>query len=200
MTRHANIIVMSESAIISAGIATLLAGIKEVSLRVIECDLQGLPDALLTHQAPAVVADPLALPPQRIAPLKAECDWQPRFIAVCASALPLSATQNYDSVVTIYDQPEKLYAAVKKALTEQTPDDASRELSPREKEVVKGIVKGLSNKEIAAEINVSVNTVMTHRRNIASKLQIHSPAGLTIYAIVSKLVKLEDLHDSQFTP
>ncbi len=43
-------------------------------------------------------------------------------------------------------------------------------LSQREKDVVTGIVKGLSNKEIATEMNVSVNTVMTHRRNIASKL------------------------------
>lgn len=55
------------------------------------------------------------------------------------------------------------------------------------------IVKGLSNKEIAANMNVSVNTVMTHRRNIASKLKIHSPAGLTIFAIATGLVKMEDI-------
>ena len=65
-------------------------------------------------------------------------------------------------------------------------------------EILKGIVIGLSNKEIAAKINVSVNTVMTHRRNIASKLQIHSPAGLTIYAIASKLVDIEEVRDSVY--
>ena len=42
-------------------------------------------------------------------------------------------------------------------------------------------------------MNVSVNTVMTHRRNIASKLKIHSPAGLTIFAIATGLVKMEDI-------
>ena len=42
-------------------------------------------------------------------------------------------------------------------------------------------------------LNVSVNTIMTHRRNIASKLHIHTPAGLTIYAIVSNLVSLDDI-------
>ena len=72
-------------------------------------------------------------------------------------------------------------------------DTDRRELSPREKEVVIGVVKGLSNKEIAAEIGVSVNTVTTHRRNIAAKLKIHSPAGLTIYAIMSKLVTLDEV-------
>ncbi len=71
--------------------------------------------------------------------------------------------------------------------------DDRRELSPREKDVVVGVVRGLSNKEIAAAMGVSVNTVTTHRRNIAAKLKIHSPAGLTIYAIVSKLVALDEV-------
>jgi len=80
------------------------------------------------------------------------------------------------------------------SLVENTSEEQPT-LSPREKEVVIGVVKGLSNKEIAAEMCVSTNTVMTHRRNIATKLQIHSAAGLTIYAIINKLVKLEELHN-----
>ena len=59
--------------------------------------------------------------------------------------------------------------------------------------MILGIVKGLANKEIAAEMNVSVNTIMTHRRNIAAKLQIHSPAGLTIFAIATGLIKIDDV-------
>lgn len=66
-------------------------------------------------------------------------------------------------------------------------------LSEREKEVIVCVVKGLSNKEIAEHLFISVNTVMTHRRNISRKLQIHSPAGLTIYAIVNGLINLEDV-------
>lgn len=67
------------------------------------------------------------------------------------------------------------------------------ELSEREKEIIVEIVKGLSNKEIAESLFISVNTVMTHRRNISRKLQIHSPAALTIYAIVNGLVSLDDV-------
>ncbi len=69
---------------------------------------------------------------------------------------------------------------------------ASDTLSDREKDVVVCVVKGMSNKEIAEHLYISVNTVMTHRRNISRKLQIHSPAGLTIYAIVNGLINLED--------
>ncbi len=69
------------------------------------------------------------------------------------------------------------------------PDD----LSEREKEVVCLVVRGLSNKEIAEKMFISANTVMTHRRNIARKTQIHSPAGLTIYAIVNGLINLDEV-------
>ena len=67
---------------------------------------------------------------------------------------------------------------------------SSETLSDREKEVIIALVQGMSNKEIASHLDISVNTVITHRRNIARKLQIHSPAGLTIYAIVGGLIDI----------
>ena len=76
-------------------------------------------------------------------------------------------------------------------------DKRAGDLSPREKDVVRLIVKGLSNKEIATTMDVSVNTVMTHRRNIASKLKIHSSAGLTIFALATGFVKMEELTPSE---
>ena len=57
------------------------------------------------------------------------------------------------------------------------------------------LVQGLSNKEIAERLFISVNTVMTHRRNIVRKLDIHSPAGLTIYAIVNNLIDISNIEN-----
>ena len=71
--------------------------------------------------------------------------------------------------------------------------DNSEALSDRERDVIIGVVQGLQNKEIADHLCISVNTVITHRRNIARKLQIHSPAGLTIYAIVNGLVDISSV-------
>ena len=71
--------------------------------------------------------------------------------------------------------------------------DSSEALSERERDVIIGVVQGLQNKEIADRLYISVNTVITHRRNIARKLQIHSPAGLTIYAIVNGLVDISSV-------
>ena len=68
--------------------------------------------------------------------------------------------------------------------------DGTEALGEREKDVIVALVQGMTNKEIADHLCISVNTVITHRRNIARKLQIHSPAGLTIYAIVNTLVDI----------
>ena len=67
------------------------------------------------------------------------------------------------------------------------------ELSDRERDVLVQVVRGLSNKEIADVLCISTHTVISHRKNITRKLNIHSTAGLTIYAIVNKLVDLNSL-------
>lgn len=72
------------------------------------------------------------------------------------------------------------------------PKSHVEELSEREREIVAHIVRGDSNKEVAARLFISVNTVLTHRKNIARKLNIHSVSGLTIYAIASGLVDLKE--------
>ena len=67
-------------------------------------------------------------------------------------------------------------------------------LSEREKEVIVSLVQGMTNKEIADHLCISVNTVITHRKNIARKLQIHSPAGLTVYAIAKGLIDISSVN------
>ncbi|MEE3447874.1 MAG: LuxR C-terminal-related transcriptional regulator, partial [Bacteroidales bacterium] len=59
--------------------------------------------------------------------------------------------------------------------------------------IVKLVVKGRSNKEISSDMNISVYTVSTHRRNIAKKLQIHSATAMTIYAISNNLVNINEV-------
>ena len=66
-------------------------------------------------------------------------------------------------------------------------------MSERERDVLIQIVKGLSNKEIADVLHISMHTVISHRKHITHKLNIHSSAGLTIYAIVNTLVDLNAL-------
>lgn len=72
--------------------------------------------------------------------------------------------------------------------------DKTEALSDREKDIIIAVAKGLSNKEIADNLCLSIHTVTTHRRNISSKLQIHTTAGLVIYAIANKLLNIDEMN------
>jgi len=68
-----------------------------------------------------------------------------------------------------------------------------RVLSDREIEVMSLIVQGLINKEVADRLNISLSTVITHRRNIMEKLGIRSVAALTIYAVTHDYVDINSI-------
>jgi len=73
---------------------------------------------------------------------------------------------------------------------EREPDDAFDKLTPREKQILQLIAEGNSNKEIAALLNLSVNTVAVHRANLMDALGVHRTAELVVYAIRKGLVRL----------
>lgn len=66
-------------------------------------------------------------------------------------------------------------------------------LSEREIDVLKAVAQGYSNKEIAEKLFISANTVITHRKNITDKLGIKTIAGLTVYAIMKKIIEPDDV-------
>lgn len=86
-------------------------------------------------------------------------------------------------------------AVSKSAEDEQKKEESEPEstLSQREKDIVAEVAKGLTNKEIADRLNLSIHTVTTHRKNISRKTGINSISGITVYAIINKLVDLNDL-------
>lgn len=67
------------------------------------------------------------------------------------------------------------------------------QLSPREVEVLSLLVRGLINKEIADRLNISLTTVITHRKNIVEKLGMRSLSALTVYAVMNGYVDLEQI-------
>lgn len=73
-------------------------------------------------------------------------------------------------------------------------EQASDSLSQREKEIVSAVAHGKTNKEIADALFISINTVVTHRKNISRKTGINSIAGLTVYAILNGIVTLDELN------
>lgn len=140
----------------------------------------------ITTESPSlVIVDPFTV---------AYCPVDVPSMLLSACQVPDPMRDGHVATASIYDSPESILSKISNLVAPSTPgDQRGSDLSPRERDVIMHIVKGLSNKEIAAQMNVSVNTVMTHRRNIASKLEIHSPAGLTIFAIATGMVKIEEV-------
>lgn len=102
--------------------------------------------------------------------------------------------RSYDAVIKINDSEIKIEETLQESLNKKEHQETDQEdLSDREKEILVSVVKGMSNKEIADYHNISIHTVITHRRNMARKLNIHSISGLTIYAIINKLVDISDI-------
>lgn len=77
--------------------------------------------------------------------------------------------------------------------TNSLPGDMNKELSSRETDVLQLIVKGITNREIADKLNISLNTVLTHRKNITAKLGIKTVSGLTFYAIMNGIISGDDI-------
>lgn len=69
----------------------------------------------------------------------------------------------------------------------------SSELSQREREVLKLMIKGRINKEIADELHISLSTVIFHRNNICDKLNTRSIGRLTIYAVLNNIVSIAEI-------
>jgi DNA-binding NarL/FixJ family response regulator len=99
-----------------------------------------------------------------------------------AEATALNCLDAFAPQETIIEQLQQFFA------TEDQNPAQGKELSLREKDVLKLIAQGYANKEIADKLNISLNTVLTHRKNITARLGIKTVAGLTVYAIMNGLV------------
>lgn len=104
----------------------------------------------------------------------------------------LSATSHITikaSQEVIIEQLEQLFTGENNSIS----SDNNKELSTRETDVLQLIVKGSTNKEIADKLNISLNTVLSHRKNITTKLGIKTVSGLTFYAIMNGIISGDDI-------
>ncbi len=76
---------------------------------------------------------------------------------------------------------------------EDEHDSLLESMTEREKDILRCVARGMQNKEIADKLFISINTVTTYRRNISAKLNIHSAAGLTVFAILHRLVDINEI-------
>ncbi len=103
----------------------------------------------------------------------------------------------FDEIIEPEDNEKAIYRKLEKQfrvlLNTSIPASQPEEISDREKEVLQLVALGMTNKEIAGKLFISSHTVITHRKNITAKLGIKTIAGLTVYAVIHKLIAPEQL-------
>lgn len=195
------IAIAEPSMIIRSGVAVALKRIPEYKIIPIEIlSFDALYDSLHLHKPNILIINPSQSGITDIQKIKEELKpTNIKCIALICSLSDNAMAKNYDETLSLYDDLDVLQKKLESLLGTPAKDENESEqetLSSREKEIVGCVAKGMTNKEIADALFLSTHTVITHRRNITRKLQIHSPAGLTIYAIVNKLVELQDIKNN----
>jgi len=121
----------------------------------------------------------------------------PKKIGLVTGIINPKILKMFDGTINLFSTKKQIYTLLTDFFVHEEKgkekDEEENQLTPREREIVIDVSKGFSNKKIAECLFLSTHTVNTHRRNIAKKLEIHSVSGLTVYAIVNNLVKLEDI-------
>ena len=200
MNTGQKIVIVDSSMIIRDGLNSILKRLPGFQLSVVEIpDTDTLLESIIIHKPDILIANPQLLIQHSLQNFREKCDNSDlKVVALLSNLYPSELLQNFDEKISIYDDIDtiknklkKLFSTENEESTETTEEQQS--LSAREKEIVVCVVKGMTNREIADTLFLSAHTVITHRRNIARKLQIHSTSGLTIYAIMNKLVDLKDI-------
>lgn len=112
-------------------------------------------------------------------------------VALVYQYVKQSRLRHFDAVIDIRDSLQSIQQTVRELSAKASASEntmSNHELTRRETAVLVEVAKGLSNKEIAARLNVSIFTVTTHRKNIVHKTGIKSVAGLTVYALLNNLI------------
>ena len=188
-----NILIICPSRMIARGLETVLEEHSEFRVGNILSDMgRGSEAALRNVDADCIVVDPAVLDyagRQNVRASISEFSEAP-VVALQTVMMEEEAWKLYDEVISLYDTPTTIVKKLRKALEAgaETPKSEGNELSLREKEILVCVAKGMLNKEIADEFNLSIYTVMTHRKNITKKTGIKTVAGLTVYALLNNLI------------
>ena len=186
------------SEIMERGLESILEGSHVFSVEEIFHDYSKMVETRLSSLDPdVVIIDPLVLDFSNRKNgrnmLADVCD--SIVIALDSSAIPDDVLRQYDGSVSIFDKSDAIIRKLQSAMDSKQSEPVSEggELSAREKEILVCVAKGMLNKEIADKLNLSIYTVITHRKNITRKTGIKTVAGLTVYALLNGLIDMSSV-------
>lgn len=194
MKRADRIVIVEPSRIIQNGLRSIIEQIP--SLSVVGEIEEGvhLEEKIATLRADIVIINPSIIDFHRRNTIKSLFP-ETIIIALVYSHIEHEVLKQFNGIIDIYDDPAKIASRITEAISEGISEDSSadNDLSEREKEILIAVAKGMMNKEIATLHNISIHTVISHRKNISRKTGIKSVSGFVVYALLNNLLEQGDL-------
>ncbi len=191
-----NIAVAESSMIVRTGLISVLKHLSDLNIQTLEVtSMEGLQLCMESHRPDILIVNPMFDGWFNVEEFKRHYEThEMKLVSLICTVVDSNMLKGYDDSINLFDDMDTLSSKISVMMNVSDEEDSDQEtLSQREKEILGCVVKGMTNKEIAEKLYISVHTVITHRRNITRKLQVHSAAGLTIYAIVNKLVDISEV-------
>ena len=192
------IVIAEPSTMLRIGLERLLEELPDAEVVFSTDNLSSLYARINALRPDILIINPLLFDYAKRATLRAEFDQLPnlRLVGLVTAYLESQHQRQFAGVIELNDDIQRIKSTLNQvARSVQSADDASdtAPLSDREKDVLVCLSKGLKNNEIADQLNISVHTVITHRKNIVRKTGIKSVAALTVYAILNNLIEEKDI-------
>jgi DNA-binding NarL/FixJ family response regulator len=195
MSATIKISLAESSVIIRSGLLAILKRLGTPLIKVFEVtDVEQLMAAMSYQQPEVLIINPSLLGVFSLQQIRKEAgSHHVKCVAIQHALTDCNVLKAFDEVISLYDGAEQIIEKLTTVINAPGVAKPHESLTMREKEVAVCIIQGMTNRQIADRLNLSTHTVITHRRNISAKLQIHSTAGLAIYAIVHKLIDIDDV-------
>ena len=194
MKTHAKkVLLIVPSKIVARGIEAVLSELGEFRMEGILTDLSHASQMRLRNiDADVIVLDPVVFDFVSRSSVRSHISEYSDAAVVGLQTIPMDDEQKkqYDALIGLNDDPVLIVRKLRESLDSRQDNSETEEydLSAREKEILVCVAKGMLNKEIADACNLSIHTVITHRKNITRKTGIKTVAGLTVYALLNNLI------------
>ena len=190
------VIICEASEIISIGLAEIIDSMAQFDVVSRLDSPEHLSEKITATDANLLIIDPMLLGFHNREFLSQLGKEHPQLIMIALTTSYLDHTMltPYHGVIEINDTRSKIISKMNEfAQSEATKNADDVELSKRETDVLVAVAKGMMNKEIADQMNISIHTVISHRKNITRKTGIKSVSGLTVYALLNNMIDEKDL-------
>ena len=187
------LIIVEPSPIISAGLIRYLEDINQIQIVSVLDSAESLQEKIIVHNPDLLIINPLIIGYNNINFFRQFTQNNPNIlcVALITTYIDRVLLKNFKDTIELVDSKQKVVNKIINLLNnneETTNQNDTVELSNRETEVLVRVAKGMTNKDISDVLNISVHTVITHRKNIVKKTGIKSVSGLTVYALLNNLI------------